>query len=215
MCSIMAAPFRSEALAQAIERSRSWTETVRRLGYAGNNTRTVKKYAGRGAYRPTTSTPKRRAGKRSGHGSPRESCERRLPLGSRFLSSIRASVTARGSAGRAGIARRITGAGRWVLRGSARGRRSVRLTNSWYVRSMSTDILRSVGSTGSATTQSANGSASTSASGRSPRGGIRRWSRSRGGRGRTGGVNRTPPDGSIVGCCPYLARARPLQRAAG
>ena len=42
----MAAPFGSEALAQAIERSRSWTETVRRLGYAGNNTRTVKKYAG-------------------------------------------------------------------------------------------------------------------------------------------------------------------------
>jgi hypothetical protein len=45
MCSIMAQPFTREELARAIERSRSWTETVRRLGYAGNNTRTAKKYA--------------------------------------------------------------------------------------------------------------------------------------------------------------------------
>jgi transposase-like protein len=41
----MAAPFTRVELARAVEESRSWTETVRRLGYAGNNTRTVRKYA--------------------------------------------------------------------------------------------------------------------------------------------------------------------------
>jgi hypothetical protein len=41
----MAAPFSKEELSRAIGESRSWTETVRRLGYAGNNTKTAKKYA--------------------------------------------------------------------------------------------------------------------------------------------------------------------------
>jgi hypothetical protein len=41
----VASPFTRSELAQAIGQSRSWTETVKRLGYAGNNTRTAKKYA--------------------------------------------------------------------------------------------------------------------------------------------------------------------------
>jgi hypothetical protein len=41
----MAPPFTRSELARAVEQSRSWTETVKRLGYAGNNAKTAKKYA--------------------------------------------------------------------------------------------------------------------------------------------------------------------------
>jgi len=42
----MAVRYTQQELRLAIEHSLSWTETCRRLGYAGNNTRTVRKYAG-------------------------------------------------------------------------------------------------------------------------------------------------------------------------
>jgi HNH endonuclease len=45
MCSAVAPPFTRSELARAIGQSRSWTETVKRLGYAGNNAKTAKKYA--------------------------------------------------------------------------------------------------------------------------------------------------------------------------
>jgi hypothetical protein len=39
------ASFSEDELRRSIAESRSWTEACRRLGYAGNNTRTIRKYA--------------------------------------------------------------------------------------------------------------------------------------------------------------------------
>ena len=68
------------------------------------------------------------------------------------------------------------------------------LANSSSVRSRSTAISPWDASTGSRTTRYGSGCASTSVSGRSPRDGIRSWSRSLDAPGRTVAARRTPPD---------------------
>ena len=110
------------------------------------------------------------------------------------------NATARVTAGRVGIGRGYPDL--------VRERSSDRRASSFWPRSMNTATSEWVGGTESQTMQCGSGCAITSASRRSPRAGIQPWSRSLGGRGRTGAATGRLRSCPNRGCRPQPSEQR-------